>query len=70
MGIEKLSRREKEILECIASGVPSKELAYKLFISDQTLKNHRSHIINKLEASNMAHAVAMLYEDKLKNKGE
>jgi len=64
--ITNLTRKERRILELIASGVESKELPGELNITKKTLKVHRSHIINKLGASNMAHAVAMLYEYKIK----
>ncbi len=52
-----LSRREKEILELLASGFISKQIADKLCISVNTVNTHRQRIIEKLEVSNTAEAI-------------
>jgi DNA-binding NarL/FixJ family response regulator len=44
-----LTRREEEILELIAEGYSNKEIAAKLFLQHQTVKNHVRAIFNKLE---------------------
>ena len=44
-----LSHREKEVVALIASGCRNKEIASKLFISEQTVKTHLSNIFQKLE---------------------
>lgn len=46
---EGLSEREIEILECIALGLNSPEIAEKLFISVHTVRTHRKNIIKKLQ---------------------
>ena len=46
-----LSRREREIAGLIAQGFRNKELADKLFISEQTVKNHLHNIFDKLGVS-------------------
>lgn len=44
-----LTAREQEILRLLAEGLPTKEIAEKLFISPKTVENHRTNIMNKLE---------------------
>jgi DNA-binding NarL/FixJ family response regulator len=44
-----LTAREQEILRLLAEGLPTKEIAEKLFISPKTVENHRANIMNKLE---------------------
>lgn len=53
----KLSFREKEILQLLANGLISKQIADKLFISVNTVNTHRQRIIEKLNVSNTAEAV-------------
>lgn len=45
---EKLTRREIEVLKLLAEGLFNKEIAYKLSISEKTVKNHVSNIFKKL----------------------
>ena len=54
---QKLSLREKEILQLLAKGLISKQIADKLFISVNTVNTHRQRIIEKLDVSNTAEAV-------------
>jgi len=54
-----LTLREIQILRFIANGCTNKEVAHRLNISDQTIKNHVSTILRKLNANDRAHAVAM-----------
>ena len=53
-----LSKREKEVLDCLAKGMTSAQVASQLFISENTVKTHVRHILEKLEASNRAEAVS------------
>jgi len=43
-----LTVREQEVMRMLAEGVPSKEIADKLFISPKTVENHRANIMKKL----------------------
>jgi len=52
-----LSRRELEILGLVASGMASREIADRLFISVNTVNNHRQHILEKLDSRSSAEAV-------------
>ena len=46
-----LSDREKQIVQHVAQGFRNKEIAEKLFISEQTVKNHLHNIFDKLGVS-------------------
>jgi two-component system response regulator NreC len=52
--LEILTRREKEILKWVASGMANKNVAAKLKISVRTVETHRSHLIHKLGIKNTA----------------
>ena len=52
-----LTNREVEILDCIARGNSNKEIARNLSISDQTVKNHITSILKKLNANDRTQAV-------------
>jgi DNA-binding CsgD family transcriptional regulator len=52
-----LSYREKEVLRLVATGMVSKQIADKLFISVNTVNTHRQNIIEKLDVSNTAEAI-------------
>ncbi|WP_108650990.1 response regulator [Dongshaea marina] len=53
----KLSVREKQIVKLIASGYKSREISEELCISLKTVENHRSNIMQKLGARNMADVI-------------
>ena len=55
-----LSKREKEVLRLIFDGCTNKEIASKLFISFETVKSHRKHILTKTGSKNTAALVARL----------
>jgi DNA-binding NarL/FixJ family response regulator len=50
-GRKELSEREIEVVTLVASGHRNKEIANKLFISEQTVKTHLSNIFQKLEVN-------------------
>lgn len=53
-----LSSREMEVLRCLAQGMTTAQISSDLFISDNTVKTHVRHILEKLDASNRAEAVS------------
>ena len=53
-----LSEREFEVLKMVADGARNKEIAYKLGITERTVKAHLSHIFQKLNVDSRAAAVA------------
>ena len=54
---EPLTRRERQVLELLALGLPNKAIAARLDISDQTVKSHVASICGKLGAANRTDAV-------------
>ena len=52
-----ITRRELEILELIASGLSNREIAEKLFVSENTVKTHSSRLFDKLSAKRRTQAV-------------
>jgi len=52
-----LTSREIEILDCIARGMSNKEIASQLSISGQTVKNHITSILSKLQVNDRTMAV-------------
>ena len=57
--ITPLSHRETEILKYVAEGNPNKRIAYALNIREQTIKNHITSIMRKLNANDRTHAVVL-----------
>jgi DNA-binding NarL/FixJ family response regulator len=55
--IKPLSEREVEVLRLLATGLPNREIASILFISEATVKTHVEHIIQKLAVSDRVQAV-------------
>jgi two-component system, NarL family, nitrate/nitrite response regulator NarL len=53
-----LSDREVEVLKCLARGQTTAQIANILFISENTVKTHIRHILEKMEVNNRAEAVA------------
>lgn len=51
-----LTPRETEILAAIATGLPNKEIAYRLGIAESTVKGHILHLFEKLGVSNRTEA--------------
>jgi DNA-binding CsgD family transcriptional regulator len=51
---QKLSLREIEVLGLIMQGLTNNEIAEKLFVSYETVKSHRKHILTKTGAKNTA----------------
>ena len=63
-----LSPRELEVLEHVGRGETNPEIAEQLFISEGTVKNHVSHIYEKLGIRTRAEAVAWAWEHGLVGK--
>ena len=56
---EPLTRREREVLRMLASGLANKEIAARLNISDHTVKFHVASLLGKLGASSRTEAVTL-----------
>jgi DNA-binding NarL/FixJ family response regulator len=59
LGDEALSEREIEVLKHVADGNTNREIAKLLFISEETVKIHIKHIMEKLNANDRTEAVAI-----------
>ncbi len=59
MSDEELTGREIDVLRHIAGGNRNRDIAEKLFISEETVKVHIKHIMDKLGASDRTQAVAI-----------
>jgi two-component system response regulator DesR len=51
------------VLELIAAGKTSKEIASQLFLSDGTVRNYTTSIFNKLSANNRVEAINIAQEN-------
>ncbi len=58
-GAGPLTPREREVLRLVAQGLPGKQIAGALGISERTVKFHTASLIRKLDADNRAQAVAV-----------
>ncbi|MEA2908133.1 MAG: hypothetical protein QOJ15_214, partial [Bradyrhizobium sp.] len=56
---EPLTEREREVLQHVAGGNRNRDIADRLFISEETVKVHVKHIMEKLGASDRTEAVAI-----------
>ncbi|HEY8448006.1 MAG TPA: response regulator transcription factor [Thermomicrobiales bacterium] len=52
-----LSAREIEVLDCVAQGLSNKEIANALFVTEQTVKNHMTSVLRKLDVNDRVQAV-------------
>lgn len=59
MSDEDLTEREVEVLRHVAEGNRNRDIAEKLFISEETVKVHLKHIMDKLGAADRTQAVAI-----------
>ncbi len=60
--IQKLTRREKEVLQLIVGEMTTDQIAEQLFISPTTVISHRKSLLRKLNAKNTAGLVKAAYE--------
>jgi two-component system, NarL family, response regulator DegU len=60
-----LSDREIEIVKLVCREMTIKEISQKLFLSENTVRNHRSNIMEKIKVNNMVGLVRYAYETGL-----
>ncbi|KHS42633.1 LuxR family transcriptional regulator [Novosphingobium subterraneum] len=60
--VERLSRRQKEILVLMAAGKLNKQIAYELGLSERTVKMHRSAVLKGLDVKTSADAIRVAIE--------
>ncbi|KPA15784.1 LuxR family transcriptional regulator [Candidatus Magnetomorum sp. HK-1] len=64
-GISILTTREREVLQLIAEGVKTNEIASKLFVSVKTISTHRRQIMEKLNTDNIADLIKFALKEGL-----
>ena len=62
---EKLTKRELEVLKLLSEGLYNKEIAYRLSISEKTVKNHVSNIFKKIGVSDRTQAAIYAIRNNL-----
>ena len=60
-----ITPRELEVLQLIAEGLSNKEMAERLFVSENTVKTHTSRVFDKLGASRRTQAVQLAKSQRL-----
>ena len=63
---DSLSSREREVMELVTTGLLNKQIAAQLGLSEVTVKLHRRHIMEKMQAASLAELVRMF--DRLRPK--
>lgn len=63
-GMDALTKRELEVLELIARGMTNKEIATELYLSDKTVRNYVSSILDKLDISHRTQAAIYFIENR------
>ena len=61
----KLTDRELEVLRLVAQGMNNREIAKRLFISENTVKNHVRNMLEKLQLHSRMEAVMYAVREKL-----
>jgi DNA-binding NarL/FixJ family response regulator len=65
MNAFELSPRERDILKAMSLGLKNKDIAEKLFISENTVKTHLNKIFKKFGVRNRAHAIRFALDKKM-----
>ena len=68
--IDRITKRETEIIALVVEGFSSPEIAKKLFISRRTVDTHRNNIMQKLDLSNTASLVRFALENNLASSSD
>jgi len=63
--LESLTRREREVLDRVVEGKPTKQIAEELGISSKTVEVHRSHVTRKMHVRSVAELVRVVTKYQL-----
>jgi len=62
---EPFTKSEKSVLERIAKGYSTKQIAHQLEVSEKTVETHRKHLFDKAKVKNVAELIAFAYSSRL-----
>ena len=65
--LERVSNRERQVLELLSQGHSSMEIASTLYLSHYTVNDHRKALLEKLDAKNVAQMIRKGFELQLLN---
>jgi len=65
--LDRLTKREREVLDGVASGLSNRLIGEKLAISPRTVEIHRANMLNKLGANHTSEAIRIAIEASLVN---
>jgi len=69
-GKEQLTEREVEVLKLVAQGLPNKEIADRLVVSERTVRTHVGNILGKLHLANRTQAALYAIREGLADQGK
>jgi len=58
--LARLTAREREVLAMLIDGVPNKQIAFRLGLSEKTVAAHRANLLTKMDCDSLAQAVARI----------
>jgi NarL family two-component system response regulator LiaR len=64
-GLDELTPREREVLECIARGRSNKQIALELGVAEKTVKTHVGHLLAKLDVADRTQAALLAVREGL-----
>lgn len=62
---DRLTRREQDVLACIAKGYSNQDIAKELFVSEKTVKNHLTNIFRKLNVNDRTQALIYVLKHRI-----
>jgi RNA polymerase sigma factor (sigma-70 family) len=71
--LDRLTRREREVLDLVTAGLLNKQVGERLGVSEKTVKVHRGRVMQKMAAGTVADLVRMLHklrETRSPSRGE
>ncbi len=60
-----LSKKEAEIIDYLKEGLSNKQIAFRLNITENTVKNHFSHIFDKLGVESRTQLLIKVYKSEI-----